>query len=66
MESATTRQSTQLRKIGKSSDLSKLRLDSDSISALGTQALLEAVVHYDQFLVKSVGQRVQHSPLFII
>lgn len=58
MESVTTRQSTQLRKIGKSSDLSEVHLDSNSNSAIGTQALLDAVVHYDQFLVKSEGHKV--------
>lgn len=30
---------------------------SDCCSALGTQALLEAVVHYDQFRIEAEGQK---------
>ena len=58
MESVTTRQSTPPLKIGRFSDLSKPHSDSDSCSALGAQALLEAVVHYDQFRVKMEGQKL--------
>lgn len=49
MASVITRRSTVAHRIGKCYRTLDWELNSDKTSALGTQALLEAVVHYDQF-----------------
>jgi hypothetical protein len=56
MESVTTQRNIAARKTGRSSPFFDWHTESNFCSALGTQALLEAVVHYDQFRAESEGQ----------